>query len=201
MLPFVKFLCGAMVLACGTACAAEEPHQALAAGRVEAEALLQTLMGTPPEACSSSSEEGGVCSGQTENDVQSHVETSSPSRLLVCVSESIPTASLKQLAKDVGRAGGHLVLRGLIEESFQKTQLWAQAFIQEGVSVLIDPTVFEAYDIKEVPTFVVTDTSETTSAYDTLRGNVTLLFALETITQKGDTKHADIFLTRLKGAS
>ena len=49
----------------------------------------------------------------------------------------------------------------------------------------------------EVPTLVVTDASDPTS-FDTLRGDVTLLFALETLSQKGETKHADLFLTRLK---
>lgn len=113
-------------------------------------------------------------------------------QLLVFVSFSIPMPTLKALARDVNRVGGKLVLRGLVkgtfsEGSFPETLIKLQELQEE---ILIDPTLFEAYQVERVPTFVLrektTESAEEKMTYDVLSGNVSLGFALEQFAEKGD---------------
>ena len=115
-------------------------------------------------------------------------------QLLVFVSFSMPMATLKALAQDVNRVGGKLVLRGLVKGSlpagsFSETLIKLQE-LQE--KLLIDPTLFEAYQVERIPTFVLreqpTESAEENITYDVLRGNVSLGFALEQFAEKGDVK-------------
>ncbi len=113
-------------------------------------------------------------------------------QLLVFVSFSMPMPTLKALARDVNRVGGKLVLRGLVKGSFPtgsfpETLIKLQELQEE---ILIDPTLFEAYQVERVPTFVLrentTESAEEKMTYDVLRGNVSLGFALEQFADKGD---------------
>jgi conjugal transfer pilus assembly protein TrbC len=113
-------------------------------------------------------------------------------QLLVFVSFFMPMPTLKALARDVNRVGGKLVLRGLVkgsssEGSFPETLIKLQELQEE---ILIDPTLFEAYQVERVPTFVLrehpTGSAEEKMTYDVLRGNVSLGFALEQFVDKGD---------------
>jgi type-F conjugative transfer system pilin assembly protein TrbC len=92
-----------------------------------------------------------------------------------------------------------VVLRGIVREkfptgsssegSFPETLIKLQELQEE---LLIDPTLFEAYQIEAVPTFVLrekpTENVEEKITHDVLRGNVSLEFALEQFTEKGDVK-------------
>lgn len=108
-------------------------------------------------------------------------------QLLVFVSFSMPMPTLKALARDVNRVGGKLVLRGLVKGSFPETLIKLQKLQEE---ILIDPTLFEAYQVERVPTFVLrektTESAEEKITYDVLRGNVSLGFALEKFAENGD---------------
>lgn len=88
--------------------------------------------------------------------------------LLVFVSFSMPMDSLKRLNQQVMDHGGKLVFRGLHEGSFMKM---AQKLKALSAEVLIDPTLFEAHGISEVPVFV--------KGNDKLTGHVTLDYALD----------------------
>lgn len=128
-------------------------------------------------------------------------------QFLVFVSFSMPMPTLKALARDVNRVGGKLVLRGLVkgsssEGSFPETLIKLQELQEE---ILIDPTLFEAYQVERVPTFVLrerpTESAEEKMTYDVLRGNVSLGFALEQFAEKGDVKgHAKQLLQDLRDA-
>lgn len=121
-------------------------------------------------------------------------------QLLVFVSFSMPMPTLKALARDVNRVGGKLVLRGLVKGNFPETLIKLQELQEE---ILIDPTLFEAYQVERVPTFVLrektTESAEEKMTYDVLRGNVSLGFTLEQFAETGDVKgHAKQLLQNLK---
>ncbi|MBP9776883.1 MAG: type-F conjugative transfer system pilin assembly protein TrbC [Alphaproteobacteria bacterium] len=109
-------------------------------------------------------------------------------KLLVFVSFSMPLESLKALGTHVNQLGGRLVLRGLLNDSFRET---AQKLKDLQEEVIIDPPLFEAYQVERVPTFVLrqkdTDRAEEEAVHDRLVGNVSLEYALEQFTSSGET--------------
>jgi type-F conjugative transfer system pilin assembly protein TrbC len=120
-------------------------------------------------------------------------------QLLVFVSSSMAKEDLKRLAQDLGKVGGKLVIRGLVEGDMGKTQAWLQGVQGE---VLIDPLLYRKFKITRVPTFVLAEYPfgevDEAVGYDELSGNVTLFYALETLSQKGSVKEAPAFLKTLK---
>ena len=94
------------------------------------------------------------------------------SSLSVLVSLEMPETSLKELFVQLKKVGGRLVVRGLVEDSFSKTKTRLE---QLGIEVDIDPEIFERFEVKAVPFFVFEKGKKT----QTLRGNVTVAFALE----------------------
>lgn len=82
--------------------------------------------------------------------------------LLVFASFSIPDESLKRLMLDTERAGGKLIMRGMHEESLQKTAAKVREVMgdDESFSFQIDPRPFQMLGVETVPTFaLVEDTS------------------------------------------
>lgn len=120
-------------------------------------------------------------------------------KLIVFVSFSLGDLVLQKLYRDTQKVGGQLVMRGLYKNSFRQTQ----KKIQELKIILdIDPTLFERFDVQEVPTFVMRETmdTETIPAHDKLKGNVSLTYALEMFEQAGN-KEAGILLHKLREGS
>lgn len=116
----------------------------------------------------------------------------------VAVSFSMPPDVLRRLATDAHKAGGKLVIRGLVEGSFEKTLLAArQVFDDKAMNgVAIDPQVFRAYKVDRVPTFIVArepvtpcqdgvDCTSAATAHDKIAGNITTAEALRQISQRG----------------
>jgi len=93
------------------------------------------------------------------------------SQILVFVSFSMPESSLKSLFKEAKDYNAVLIMRGLHEDSFVKTTQKLQGL---GITVDINPELFEKHHIKVVPTFI-----SVRSDYPIcrLKGNVTLEFA------------------------
>jgi len=118
--------------------------------------------------------------------------------VLVFASFSMPQATIKHLAMDLKKVGGALVIRGLINNSFKKT---AMALQKLGEGVLLDPTLFEKYNVTSVPTFIIfeVDLKDEHPPYDRLTGNVSLRFVLEKVAQEGKIKSAALLLEKLKG--
>jgi type-F conjugative transfer system pilin assembly protein TrbC len=128
------------------------------------------------------------------------VELSRYPKLLVFVSFSMPMDTLKTLARDVKQVGGKLVLRGLVKGSFPET---SKKLMELKNEILIDPTLFEAYHVQRVPTFVLreqsTESAEERVAYDELKGNVSLGYVLEQFSMKGDAcEYAKLLLQNLR---
>jgi type-F conjugative transfer system pilin assembly protein TrbC len=122
------------------------------------------------------------------------------SQLWVLVSLSVPDASLKALAADVKRVGGRLLIRGLVGNSFPQT---AQRLRALGIEVDIDPTVFRRTGVQQVPVFIVAlpETVEGVgegAVYDKISGHVTLRYALEQLSQKGQVPGTKALLDSLE---
>lgn len=109
----------------------------------------------------------------------------SPSTLLVFVTLSMKDKALKAYSHDVQKIGGRLVIRGLVEDSFVKTQKRLQEL---GIEVDIDPTVFEDFKVEFVPTFIhVKGTpGHYESTHDRLLGNVSIAHVLSEFKQSGE---------------
>ncbi len=116
--------------------------------------------------------------------------------LYLFVSFSLGEKALLNLAKEAKRYGATLVLRGFVEGSYTKTIRALQKIIQRtGEGFLIDPDLFTLFSIRVVPTFILTKPFQLhakertqTPLHDRLQGHVSLSYALETFTQKGDLK-------------
>lgn len=97
--------------------------------------------------------------------------------IYVFVSLSMPKESLKQLLQDAKQYNAVLLLRGLKNNSFRETAAWMQSLgkdVQEGME--INPELFETYQIKQVPVFVLVKEDKEVRR---LSGNVSLAFASE----------------------
>ena len=118
--------------------------------------------------------------------------------LMIFVSASIPKSALKDLMIQARKAGGVLVFRGLIGGSLKNTQQFLGNLAKENTSAIIDPRLFETFNVDLVPTFVVLNKTAQdcqnsncnfTPIHDRIIGNITLNYALEQIANKnGDAK-------------
>lgn len=117
------------------------------------------------------------------------------SGLLVFVSFSMPKQSLQAWARQAKKAGGTLVLRGLVENSLRKTLLQIQDVLgAENLNTLnIDPLAFETFGIHTVPAVIVSDQIQTSALalsevprFDVIYGDVGLSYALKKIIEDGE---------------
>lgn len=84
---------------------------------------------------------------------------------LIFVSFSLPEDSLRSLMAEAGRTGSPLVLRGLVDNSMQRTAARLgellgtkndrEASAESTPSLAIDPTLFERFDVDKVPAFIL----------------------------------------------
>jgi len=131
-------------------------------------------------------------------------------KLLIFISSSMPKESLTALDEQAKRAGGLLVLRGLINGSFKDTAAYITSLSDKGISAIIDPRLFAMFNVGAVPTFVLKpddsnpcfdDKCHYTPIHDRVSGNITLEYALELISQNGATAKdvASSYLINLRG--
>jgi len=135
--------------------------------------------------------------------------------LLVMVSLSMPDDSLKALIHDVGAVGGQVILRGFHEGSLKATAARLATLVirdSDKSGVGIDPRLFQTFDVKAVPTFIMPagpigecntpGCIPAAPAHDRISGNITLRYALETLRSDGvkaRTRSAQ-YLKRLGGS-
>lgn len=134
--------------------------------------------------------------------------------LYIAVSLTMPKEALQQLAADGKKAGAKLVIRGLVNGSFEQTLIAAkEVFGQDAVSgVAIEPQVFRAYGVDRVPAFIAArspvqpcdegvDCDSAATPHDRLAGNISLAEALRLLAQGGDQAPdvARAALARLEG--
>ncbi len=111
----------------------------------------------------------------------------------------MPMQTLQTVAQQVNAVGGSLVFRGLVEGSFPQMAVKLKELGQEA---LIDPTLFDAYQVTSVPTFILrenpSEDAHSKTPHDRLSGNVSLRHVLETFGKEGSTL-AQNLLSQLKG--
>jgi type-F conjugative transfer system pilin assembly protein TrbC len=95
-------------------------------------------------------------------------------QILVFVSFSMGESVLKELTKDATKRGARVIIRGLIDNSWQKT-LEKLKTLQANVD--IDPEAFKRFDVKVVPTFVLVREK----GFSSLEGNVSFSYAQKTL--------------------
>ena len=114
-------------------------------------------------------------------------------QLLIFVSQSVPADSIKELWSQAQKAGGKLVIRGLVGESFKATQQYIQDI---GIIADIDPNKFEEFGITQVPAFILSREGK----HDKMVGNVSLIEFLEQSSTKGDLRQeAAEYYKKLQG--
>lgn len=128
--------------------------------------------------------------------------------LMIFVSSSIPKQSLKDLMYQAKKAGAVLVFKGFIG-SFKNTQEYLANISKEEISAIIDPRLFDLFQIEVVPTFVILNdvlqdceknNCRLSPVHDRIAGNITLQYALEQFAQ--DAKENSLvfeFLKKIKG--
>ena len=121
------------------------------------------------------------------------------SALLVFVTLSMPDEALRALSREIEQVGGRVVIMGLIDNSFPKTQ---KRLMDLQINVDIDPPLFEQFEVNEVPTFihVKTEQGDYSKTFDRLRGNVTLTYVLEQLSEQG-TLPTKPLLDKLRSSS
>lgn len=81
-------------------------------------------------------------------------------QLAVFVSMSMPEASLKRIALETSKVGGIMVLRGFVNDSLKETVNVTKQFANLGAEIQINPELFSAYSITEVPAFVLAENND-----------------------------------------
>lgn len=131
-----------------------------------------------------------------DQDLKAEVLKPRPS-LQIFVSHSMPISLLKIYAKEATKYNGVLVFRGLPAGSFHKLSNLVSDISgdnAEGIAMQIDDEAFKAFNIKIVPTIVLSRSASIFSeqvkggAFDKIGGNVTIKYALEVFAKEGDLK-------------
>lgn len=119
-------------------------------------------------------------------------------RFIAFASLSMPPQSLRQMMDDVAKAGGVVVFRGLTQGSAKVMTEALGKVLKPGErsdGVGIDPRLFRAFGVDEVPAYIVTasdfdlcsgfDCTTAAPPYDRMTGNVTAEFALRSFAEGG----------------
>ncbi|MDA0938960.1 MAG: type-F conjugative transfer system pilin assembly protein TrbC [Proteobacteria bacterium] len=109
------------------------------------------------------------------------------------ISSTLPEISLKNLARDMRRVGGTILLRGMVDNSMLKTMALIGSLNKEGVRAAIYPKVFEMLKLKVVPCYVLIinnhcEEDKCDLVHDKIIGNVTVEYALSRFAAEGDGK-------------
>lgn len=130
-------------------------------------------------------------------------------QLMIFISISMPKNSLIQYSEQANKAGGVLVLRGIINNSFKDTAKFILSLNKMGVRAIIDPLSFKNFNINHVPQVVVIKDGHgckdgrcsNTPLHDKISGNISLQYALELISKRGrfSKKESQRFLKTLRG--
>jgi conjugal transfer pilus assembly protein TrbC len=117
-------------------------------------------------------------------------------RFIAFASLSMPPASLRQMMREVGGAGGVVVFRGFPDNSARQFLAGVGKLVDNNVGlhgVGIDPRLFRVFDVAVVPTYVVASSDfqpcdgfhcqTALPPFDRISGNVTTGYALSTIAE------------------
>lgn len=132
---------------------------------------------------------------------------------LLLVSFAMPDSQLVALARDAGRSGTTLVLRGLVDNDLMATSRRIRQLLDasqtEHLTLMVDPTLFQRFAVQQVPTLVVSesisacdDTACVTPRYAKVAGSAQLGYLLDVIQREARDpaimNKASQFLSRLQ---
>ena len=110
-----------------------------------------------------------------------------PNELYIFVSLSMPQSRLINLLQEAKSYGGIVVLRGLKNNSYKDTANFLQPIIKQAeAGFIIEPNLFEKYNINKVPSVILND--PIVKKYDQITGNINLKYALEEMAKVGELK-------------
>jgi type-F conjugative transfer system pilin assembly protein TrbC len=94
--------------------------------------------------------------GLAENISEQGGDVRTISSPLVLVSFSMPESQIKSLVIEAARIHAKVAIRGLIDNDFKKTLSKIQELVgQQAKWIVIDPTLFERFQVLRVPTFIL----------------------------------------------
>lgn len=97
-------------------------------------------------------------------------------KIFVAMSFSVPESVWLSLSKELEKAGGIFVLRGLPNNSFNELASKLLSLKSKGVNapIQLDPKFFQVHHITSVPAFLIKEEREVYK----IQGNISLKFAL-----------------------
>ena len=113
------------------------------------------------------------------------IANANDTELRVFVSSSMNEQLLKQYYEQASKYGGVLVMRGLIDESFQELIKFVVKIAGEEGGIQIDDEAFEMFGVTQVPTIVLSKGNK----YDKITGSISVTAALEKFAQFGDLQY------------
>lgn len=134
-------------------------------------------------------------------------QNSGHGNLYIFVSFSMGEKALEHLAYEAKQYGATLVLKGFVKRSYKKTVQALQKIIQNTEQgFLIDPELFELFDITAVPTYVLAKPFSLaaterlqTPLHDRLQGHVSIQYVLEEFAKEGALAQEAKFLPKKGG--
>lgn len=115
------------------------------------------------------------------------------SAILIFVSFSMPETSLIAYLHDAKKWHASVIIRGLIENSFQKTFMRVAKLVKDsgGEGMQLNPLLFKQFSVETVPAIVVSNEKKIASDsknFDVLYGDVPLSYALKVINERGSNQ-------------
>ena len=158
----------------------------------------------------------GIARRYSENKQAFEGASSTQPTLMIFVTLAMPAASLRLIATQAARSGATIVIRGLKDDSMQRTLAAVKNVIGESkVAWQIDPPAFARFRVERAPTFVLVaqgsmnpaiDAScktgcERSNTFVSVAGDVSLDYALEFIIRMKPAlaEEAQRYLKRLRG--
>lgn len=122
-------------------------------------------------------------------------------KLVVFASLSMPEGSLLKLGRDVKKAGGVIVLRGMKHgiagEDWARSVEAMKPLVQTGAEIQINPALFQLFEVRSVPTMIVSPTGVADKGctegrcaagqFATVVGDVSLDYAMDKLVDRKDT--------------
>lgn len=119
----------------------------------------------------------------------------SKTHLFVFISSSMPKEAIKNYLIEAKKYEAELIIKGLIDGSFVKTQKFIQTF-GDNAYFQIDDKAFERFSITQVPAIVLVRDQDCPPdqkcnlIFDKIYGNVSIKHALNLFDEEGDVKDA-----------
>lgn len=108
--------------------------------------------------------------------------------VFIFISMSMPQTLIQDYLRLPRSLNTKIILRGLVEQSFEKTTSAIRVLAEEGdvkrgiQNLVIDPLLFDAYDIERVPAVVVRSEKKS-GQFDKVYGATTIMHALKLLCQ------------------